>query len=77
MQALKECVPHELYDSGKYKNTKAFSFLNINVIATHHTPWIGTHKNVIKWWELENGYVVAWNENSIVGWSFPVKKIKT
>jgi hypothetical protein len=38
-------------------------------------PWPGRQKNVKVWWELQNGYGVAWNENPATGWSFPVVKL--
>ncbi len=45
-------------------------------VASEHdgtvTGWPGRHKNVVKWWILEDGRGVGWNENMAVGWSFPV-----
>jgi len=38
-------------------------------------PWPGTHKNVMTWWALEDGYAVGWNESPSIGWSFPSLKL--
>jgi hypothetical protein len=34
--------------------------------------WLGKHRNVMCWWQLEGGIAVGWNENPGRGWSFPV-----
>ena len=82
MKTLRECLPKEaLSDEPKLEK-----FYDIKVVKEHstiyeteefpYTQWPGTHKHVGTWWELENGYVVGWNENPSWGWSFPVVKIK-
>ena len=80
-QTLKDVMPYEL-TTNEYDDTKAFTMIDVKVIAEHGHPldndgigWIGTHKNVYYWVELENGYAVGWNENPGIGWSFPVKKV--
>ena len=35
----------------------------------------GTHKHVLNWVILENGYAVGFNENPSIGWSWPIKKL--
>ncbi len=52
--------------------------LFINGKTYTHKSWRGiggTHKHVLYWVLLENGYAVGWNENPSRGWSFPVMKI--
>ena len=83
-RTLKDAMPVGLSEvGGPYHDTRAFKMLNVKVTAEHRHPldddmvgWIGTHKNVYFWVELENGYAVGWNENPARGWSFPVVKIK-
>ena len=83
-KTLKDVMPVDLSQvGGEYCNTKAFTMLDVKVIAEYgdladFTPkvWPGTHKNVYFWVELENGYAVGWNENPARGWSFPVFKMK-
>lgn len=80
---LSDWAPYEFVD-GSFHDTQAFKFKDVKVIKTHgrfdrdvdDLPWIGTHKYVLNWCELENGYAVGWNENPAVGWAFPVKKLK-
>lgn len=77
-KTLKDCTPKEF--QYEYNDTKAFEFNNIAVVREHRlrqhsVPWIGAHKHVYYWVELENGYAVGWNENPSRGWSFPVVKI--
>jgi len=58
----------------------AARLLDEHVVREHSRPhdndnfkeWLGPHKNVHCWWELENGKAVAWNEDPSKGWSFPV-----
>ena len=64
----------------EFSDTVAYKFKDIIVIKEHETwkkgeDWIGTHKNVNFWYELENGYAVGMNENPSRGLSFPVKKM--
>lgn len=75
MKTLKDVTPTELF-SAEYEGTKAQSFENIMVVREHSRGWPGKHKNVHVWWELVNGYAVAWNENPGRGWSFPTIKLK-
>ena len=80
MKTLRECLPKEALcdEPGLIK------LYDVNVIKEHtmtnddepYIRWPGTAKNVMSWWELENGYAVGWNENPNRGWGFPVVKIK-
>lgn len=83
-KTLKEKLPPE-FIGGEYRNTKAFQMRDIIVTKEHcylwdgdnYIKWPGSHKNVNSWVELENGYIVGWNENPLRGWSFPVLKINS
>ena len=75
---LKDALPYE-FMSCEFENDKARKFANVEVIKKYDAredPWIGKHKNVTYWFELENGYAVGFNESPARGWSFPVEKIK-
>lgn len=80
---LSDVLPKEFL-TDIHKNTIAYKFKDINIIAEHssmldynsYIGWPGKHKNVFFWVELENGYAVGWNENPGRGWSFPVFKIR-
>ncbi len=37
--------------------------------------WPGTHRNVLNWVKLDNGYAVGWNENPGRGRSFPIIRL--
>jgi len=79
MKTLRETFPTELQEF----DGKAAKFLDV-LVKVQHTladldtgtwkSWPGTHKNVMFWVELENGYAVGWNESPSRGWSFPVIK---
>lgn len=77
---LADCAPYE-FSEGEFSDIQAFKFKDVEVVKCHgygetsSAPWIGTHKNVINWCELENGYAIGWNENPSTGWMFPVKKL--
>lgn len=80
-KTLLEVMP-ELNESG-YNKIKAHKMKHIAVIAEHGdlcddnpAPWVGKHKNVYFWVELENGYAVGLNENPSNGRSFPVIKME-
>lgn len=74
----------------EYRDEKAYKFRDIKVIKEHsgigvrkakiidirYKSWIGIHKNIHNWVELENGYAVGMNENPSRGLSFPVVRIK-
>ena len=64
----------------EFSGTRAAKFLDIEVVKEHsldddNVRWPSSHKHVSVWWELANGYGVAWNENPARGYSFPVVKI--
>ena len=83
IKTLLDVMPSEFLKS-EHKETKAFTFKDLTVIAEHcrfwdqdkYIKWPGSQKNVHHWVELENGYAVGWNENPAKGWSFPVIKVK-
>jgi hypothetical protein len=75
---LKDVLPYEFMGS-EYSEDKARKFADIEVIKQHDSRdvnWIGKHKNITYWYELENGYAVGINENPSRGMSFPIEKIK-
>ena len=82
-KTLQDAMPCELFTS-EYNDTRAYKMKDVKVVAEYGSmycyvgkAWPGKHKNVYYWVELENGYAVAWNENSARGWSFPVFKLKS
>ena len=74
----------------EYEDERAYKFRDVKVVKEHsrigvsggkivdirYKKWIGTHKYVYNWVELENGYAVGMNENPSRGLSFPVVRIK-
>lgn len=73
MSKLKDVVPQEFFI--EYMDTRAAKYLEIDVVRKvdgREEPWPGKEKNVMVYWELENGKLVGWNENPSRGWSFPV-----
>lgn len=78
-KTLAEVMPYEFARDGKqwseYEETRAYKYRNLKVVAQYDSwqvGWPGTHKHVVFWVTLENGYHVGFNENPSVGWSFPV-----
>lgn len=68
---LRDVLPSEFF--GEFMDTPAAKLLDEEVKSQHDDkPWVGSHKHVYRWWTLENGKRVAWNENPAKGWSFPV-----
>jgi hypothetical protein len=64
----------------EFSDTQAAKFLDVEVVKEHspdedNVRWPGSHHHVHVWWEMANGYGVAWNENPSRGYSFPVVKI--
>jgi hypothetical protein len=75
---LKDVLPYE-FISAEYDNCRARKFADVEVVKewdSRDNRWIGKHKNVTYWYELENGYAIGINENPARGLSFPVKRIK-
>jgi hypothetical protein len=70
---LREALPREWMDA---ETRNLWPHLDVQVRIKRSgevfKPWPGPHKNVHVWWELENGYAVAMNENPSRGLSFPV-----
>jgi hypothetical protein len=63
----------------EYDESFARMHADIKVTQEHDArvkPWPGHHKNVTYWFELENGYAVAFNENPALGWSFPIMRMR-
>lgn len=76
MKLLRDCVPQEFFQ--EFMDTPAAKLLDVPVTSSHEghiSRWPGPHKNVHRWWKLQNGKAVGWNENPAKGWSFPVHKI--
>lgn len=75
---LKQVLPYESLQ-GEYEGQPFMKHIN-EVVAEKHDvrtkPWVGKHKHVMIWWELENGVAIGWNENPSRGWSFPVARMK-
>lgn len=84
MTTLIEWAPQEF--ASTFNDIRAFKFKDVKVIKEYDMlgddweqtwkTWPGTHKNVMSWCILENGYAVGWNENPSRGWNFPVIKMK-
>jgi len=79
LQTLEDCMPKEF--GYEFTDTIAYKFKDVIVVREHRVwrgakPWIGIHKNVNYWVELQNGYAVGMNENPSHGLSFPVVKMK-
>lgn len=72
MKTLKDVMPAEFKD---YFDSRAYKFKDVAVVEEKEFGWPGSHKNVIFWVILENGYAVGWNESSSRGWSFPTVKV--
>jgi hypothetical protein len=77
---LIEWAPQE-FAAGIWDDTRSWKFRDVEVVEEYGygekwKPWPGTHKNVMNWCVLANGYAVGWNENPSRGWSFPVVKVK-
>ena len=65
----------------EFGDSRASKVLDVEIVAEHgsdgdNVRWMGNQRNVYVWWELANGYGVAWNENPAKGYSFPVMKLK-
>ena len=61
------------------EDRKTKKFADIKVVKEYDSrdkKWVGTHKNVTYWYELENGYAVGLNENPTRGLSIPIVKLK-
>ena len=72
-KTLRDVLPEAFFV--EFMDTPAAKLLEVTVIAQHNGDerrWPGPHKNVHRWWHLENGKRVGWNENAARGWSFPV-----
>lgn len=78
MAKLRDKLPQDILM--EFGDTKAARMLDVEVVAEHgsdgdNKAWPGPHRFVYGWWELANGYAVAWNENPAKGYSFPVVRI--
>jgi len=80
MKTLKDSLPYDAQTGERQlKNLYDVRVIKQHTMTNDYEPyirWPGIHKNVMTWWELENGYAVGWNENPAIGWSFPVVKLK-
>lgn len=72
---LKDVLPTEALETGVWD--KVERFLDVDIIQEFEGGWEGTHKHVMVWWKLANGYAVGWNENPARGWSFPIINLKS
>lgn len=75
---LKDKLPIEFMGC-EFDNCRARKFVDMEVIQEHDARqkrWIGKHKNITYWWELENGYAIGMNESPIHGLGFPVEKMQ-
>ena len=83
METLRKWIETKYLSEDEYK--KVFKMLDVKIMnefSLHNDLWVswqkfGTHKNVMNWVLLDNGYAVGWNENPGKGWSFPLKKVPT
>ena len=74
-----EYVDDRAYDFRDVEVKKKHSGIGVmdgKFVSVRYKKWIGTHKNVHNWVELENGYAVGMNENPSRGLSFPVVRMK-
>ena len=81
---LRDAVPKDFLR--EFMDTRAAKFLDVEVIKTYgsgegleNKPFPQKryqYRNIYTWWELANGYAVAWNESPRTGWSFPVVRIE-
>lgn len=80
-QTLRDVLPKEFFTEDMATKRIERHLNQVVVREIRHidrdSAWPGPHRNVIYWWELENGYAVGWNENPSRGWSFPVIKLKS
>ena len=74
----------------EYRSERAFKFIDVEVVKKYsrigvrygkivnipYKKWIGIHKYVHNWVELENGYAIGMNENPARGLSFPVVRMR-
>lgn len=77
-KTLRDVVPHEFFT--QFMDVPAAKYLDREVVETieeYDPRFPFKHKNIYIWWILEGGYAVAWNENPAVGWSFPLKKMRS
>ena len=75
---LREAAPK---DFSKFANSLAGSMGEESIVASYQTidrtlpnykVFPGPYSHVLQWWELQNGYAVGYNQNPILGPSFPV-----
>ncbi len=74
-KTLKDYLPYEF--TSQFDDIRAYKYKDVKVLREVDgcvKAWPGTHKNVLSWYILENGYSVGFNENPARGWSFPVVK---
>lgn len=73
MKKLRDVVPKEFFDN--YMGSSAALYLYEDLCHEHDSdidPRPGPHKHVDVCRELEDGHAVAWVNNPIIGWIFPV-----
>lgn len=82
MSTLKDFVSADWWNH--YATAQMVKMQDVNVVKEFgvgwEKPWVswqefGTHKNVMYWCLLENGYAVGFNENPSVGQNYVVKKL--
>lgn len=76
VKTLRDVLPREALSEGYNFSEKK---LNAKVVATnqgYRRRWPGRQKNVVVWWELDDGTACGWNENTSVGWSFPIIRLR-
>jgi hypothetical protein len=77
IQTLAEAAPRE-FTGGAYHDSVAYrEHRNARVVAIRDSGWPGPHKNVRRWYVLDNGKAVGWNENPTRAWSFHVIRFPT
>jgi hypothetical protein len=80
-RTLRNWLPYEATTPGSsWEGGKFLKYLDVEILyefsisSLMFKKWPGSHKNVLNWVVLANGYAVGWNENDSIGWSFPVIK---
>lgn len=78
-EQLIDWLPKEFFL--EFSNSPVMKHLKDKIVKVHKTTqeghmWVGEHKWVFSWVELDSGYAVGKNENPSRGLSFPMVKLK-
>jgi len=83
MELLSDWLPHDAYTHGlcveKFLNWEVVEKFGCGEKSISSNPHTFTHKNIYNYCIIKKGTkykTVGFNENSSIGWSFPVKSIR-